>query len=105
MNNQRRKKLEAAGWRVGNAADFLGLTETEDAFITVKLLLSRRLKEERERRKLTQKEMAERIHLTQSRIARMEASDREVTIDALLKALFATGVSRQEVAKTLTRAA
>ncbi len=105
MNTQKKKKLEAAGWQVGSAADFLGLTAEEESFIAIKLLLSRRLKQERERRHLTQQALAAQIRLTQARIARLEAGDREVTVDALLKALLASGVSRQEVAKTLASAA
>ena len=33
MDKTKQKRLEAAGWRVGDAADFLGLTSEEAAFV------------------------------------------------------------------------
>ena len=37
-------KLEAAGWEVGSAADFLGLSKEEESLIDMKLALASRLK-------------------------------------------------------------
>ena len=45
MDAVKRQRLEAAGWRVGNAEDFLGLSPEEVAFIEMKLSLSKRLRE------------------------------------------------------------
>ena len=39
MNKTKRKKLEAAGWKVGAASDFLNLSAEEAAFIDLKLHL------------------------------------------------------------------
>lgn len=33
MKRSKRERLEAAGWRVGTAADFLGLSAEESAFV------------------------------------------------------------------------
>jgi hypothetical protein len=44
MKSDKRKKLEAAGWKVGTARDFLGLRAEETAFVEVKLALSASLK-------------------------------------------------------------
>jgi len=37
MDAKRKKKLEAAGWKVGDATDFLGLSSEEAEFIEFKL--------------------------------------------------------------------
>lgn len=51
MNKAKRKKLEQRGWKVGSAPEFLGLTTEEARFIDLKLALSHKLRERRERRK------------------------------------------------------
>ena len=40
MNSAKRQRLEAAGWAVGDAKDFLGLSPEEAAFIELKLARS-----------------------------------------------------------------
>src|SRR2546423_1705160 len=50
MRVDKRRKLEAAGWKVGDAAEFLGLSESESEFVEIKLALARRLRELREKR-------------------------------------------------------
>ncbi|HEY3383503.1 MAG TPA: hypothetical protein VGK32_17185 [Vicinamibacterales bacterium] len=40
MNKNKRARLEARGWRVGNAAQFLELSAEEAALVETKLLLS-----------------------------------------------------------------
>jgi hypothetical protein len=47
MKPAKRKRLEATGWKVGSAKDFLGLTPEESAFVELKLMLSASLKERR----------------------------------------------------------
>jgi len=44
MKANRRKKLEAAGWKVGTSREFLGLSDEEAAFVELKLTLSASLK-------------------------------------------------------------
>jgi hypothetical protein len=51
MNPDERQRLEAAGWTIGDASDFLGLSPEEAAFIELKLALSKRLKQQRESRR------------------------------------------------------
>ena len=45
MKANRRKKLEAAGWKVGSARQFLGLSNEEAAFVELKLTLSNKFEE------------------------------------------------------------
>jgi ribosome-binding protein aMBF1 (putative translation factor) len=105
MSSGKRRRLEAAGWRVGSAAEFLDLSSEEAAFVELKLSLSAKLKERRLRQKLSQLELARRLQSSQSRIAKMEASDPTVSLDLLVRALLATGATRREIAKAIASAA
>lgn len=104
MDTKKRKALEKTGWSVGSASDFLGLTPEEERYIKTKLLLSKRLKKERERKQLSQTALAKLIHSSQSRIAKMEANDPSVTVDLLIKALFATGLTTRDLGRLLVKA-
>ncbi len=48
MDKQKQRKLEAKGWRVGSAADFLGLSSEEAALVEMKLRLSQALRARRQ---------------------------------------------------------
>ena len=89
----KRRKLERAGWAVGDAGDFLGLSTEERLFVEAKLALANGLKRRREALGLTQGEVAERLGSSQSRVAKMEAAHRTVSTDLMLRALFGLGVS------------
>ena len=102
MKAAKRKKLEASGWKVGGAADFLELSKEEAAYIELKLKLANRLKDARIRRRLTQKEFAKRINSSQSRVAKMERGDRSVSLDLLIKALLALGITNKNIGKSFT---
>ncbi len=101
MKQSKRQKLERNGWRVGTASDFLGLSVEESAYIEMKLALSETLREEREKKKLSQVQLARLIASSQSRVAKMEAADSSVSIDLLVKSLLALGVARKKVAQAL----
>lgn len=45
MRSSKRERLNAAGWRVGSAEDFLELSTEEAAFVDLRLSLSQALKE------------------------------------------------------------
>ena len=101
MKPDTQKRLERAGWRVGDAGDFLELSDEERRFVEMKLALALGLREYRERRGLTQTALARRLHSSQSRIAKMEAADRTVSLDLLVRALLALGATRQQVARLI----
>lgn len=110
MRADTRRRLERAGWSVGDAGDFLGVSAEERRFIDVKLALADGLRRRRERLGLTQTQVAERFGSSQSRVAKMEAAHRSVSTDLLLKSLFRLGASPSDVArlvgqKSRTRAA
>jgi ribosome-binding protein aMBF1 (putative translation factor) len=102
MTPEKKKRLEAAGWRVGTASEFLGLTDEEAALIELKLDLARAVKAERMHRQMTQEELGERLGSSQSRVAKMEAGDPSVSIDLLVRALLRLGVNRRDLVRHLS---
>jgi predicted XRE-type DNA-binding protein len=101
MNAATRRRLEAAGWRVGTVAEFLGLTREEAALIAMRLALSDALKRERRKQRLSQKQLADRLQSSQSRVAKMEAGDPSVTLDLLIQALLVAGATRAQVGRAI----
>ena len=101
MDARKKKRLEAAGWRVGSTQEFLGLSPAEAAYIELKIALSDKLKERRQRQRVTQQDLARVLGSSQSRVAKMEAGDPTVSLDLLLRALFALGATRRDVAKAI----
>ncbi|MBI5475075.1 MAG: XRE family transcriptional regulator [Ignavibacteriae bacterium] len=101
MNTTKRKRLEAKGWKVGNASDFLNLSPEEAAYVEVKLALSKRLQETRRVKNLSQEQLAQLLKSSQSRVAKMEAGDPTVSLDLLVRSLLALGASRKTLARML----
>jgi ribosome-binding protein aMBF1 (putative translation factor) len=101
MKLEKKKRLEAAGWKVGTVSEFLGLTDEEATLIELKLDLARAVKAERMRRKMTQEELGEMLGSSQSRVAKMEAGDPSVSIDLLIRALLRLGVNRRDLIRHL----
>jgi predicted XRE-type DNA-binding protein len=101
VNAATRGRLEAAGWRVGTVAEFLGLTREEEALIGMRIALSDALKRERRKKRLSQKQLADRLQSSQSRVAKMEAGDLGVTLDLLIQALLVAGATRAQVGKAI----
>jgi predicted XRE-type DNA-binding protein len=99
---EKKKRLENAGWKVGNAEDLLGLSPAESEYIDVKIALSRKLREIRQQRNLSQIETAKILKTSQSRIVKMEKGDASVSTDLLIKGLFSLGVKRKNLAKILS---
>ena len=102
MRENKRRKIVAAGWKVGSTEEFLGLTPDESAYIEMKLALSHSLRQRRLKSKLSQTELAKMVHSSQSRIAKMEAGDPSVSIDLIMKSLLALGASPKDVAKAIS---
>lgn len=99
MDANKKKHLESAGWRVGSATDFLGLSEEEAAYIDLKLTLSEKVRQCRKRKKLTQTQLAQRLKSSQSRIAKIEAGDPSVSLDLLIRSLLTLGVTKTDLFK------
>jgi Helix-turn-helix domain len=103
MKTRKRGKLESHGWRVGSAAEFLALTPEEAALVETKLALSRSLRARRTKQGMSQTALGRHLKSSQSRVAKMEAADPSVSVDLLLRALFALGATPRDIAKALQR--
>ena len=101
MTAKQKKRLEAAGWRFGSAADFLGLTPDEAEVVEIKLALARTLRRCRETLGLSQERLAKVLRSSQSRVAKMEAADPSVTADLLMHALVSLGVHRDTLGRVI----
>ncbi|MDZ4063631.1 MAG: helix-turn-helix transcriptional regulator [Coriobacteriia bacterium] len=101
MDEKKRGRLTAAGWRIGRIDEFLELNPADSAFIEMKLGLANRLRTLRVEHGWTQTEVAGRLQSSQSRVAKMEAADATVSLDLLVKSLLALGASAAEVAKVI----
>ena len=104
MKRAKQQKLKRHGWAVGDAADFLALTPEEAAFIEIKLALSDALRTWRQQAQLSQAQVAKQLGSSQSRVAKMEAGDPSVTLDLVVRALLALGVTKKTVARTIETA-
>ena len=93
MNPEKKKRLQANGYAIGDAKDFVGLSDEESAFIEIKIACGRRLRQKRAQSDLPQRELARKIGTSQPRLAQMEKGDRSVTLDLLIRALLALGDS------------
>ena len=101
MRASKRRSLAAKGWAVGDAKDFLGLSEEESAYIELRLKLAEGLKTKRQSKGVTQSQLAEALSSSQSRVAKMEAGDPTVSLDLLVKSLLALGTSRRQLASII----
>ncbi|HEV8060630.1 MAG TPA: helix-turn-helix transcriptional regulator [Gemmataceae bacterium] len=93
MNKEQRAALEAAGYRLGDAKDFLGLSDAESALVEMRLALTKEIRNLREESKLTQSELGKLLHSSQSRVAKMEAGASDVSLDLLFRGYLAVGGS------------
>lgn len=104
MEKTKRKRLEKSGWKIGTAEEFLGLSTEEAEYVSLKLELSRGLRLLREYRGLTQTELAAKLASSQSRVAKMESADASVSLDLLVRALFALGARKSDIARLIKSA-
>ena len=102
MKQTKRLRLEKKGWKIGDAKEILKLTDEEVAYIELKLALGDRLKSMREKKSVSQVQMAKLIGSSQSRVAKMESGDPSVSIDLLVKALLALGATPKQIAGAMT---
>ena len=102
MHEAKKKKLAAKGWRLGTAQEFLGLSDEEAAYVELRLRLADSLKQRRQKRNLSQRELAKLLHSSQSRVAKMESGDPSVSIDLLIRSLLALGASNHDLARAIS---
>jgi predicted transcriptional regulator len=101
MVKSKRERLEAKGWRFGTVQEFLGLSNEDHAYVELRLRLADCLRLRRQRRKLSQTELARMVRSSQSRIAKMEGGDPSVSLDLLIRTLLALGASIRDLARAI----
>ena len=101
MTESKRRQLKDRGWKTGDAATFLSLSPEEAAYVELKVAFSRKLRDRRQKRKLTQSQLAKMVQSSQSRVAKMESGDPTVSLDRLVRSLLALGATKRELAKAI----
>ncbi len=101
MDTKKKKKLETAGFKVGDAQDFLELTDAEMEYINIKRALAKTLEQRRKAQKLTQVQAAKLLKTSQSRLAKMEHAEKSVSIDLLIRSSLSLGATTRELKKAL----
>ena len=91
MDATKRKAIEAAGWKVGDAADFLEMSDEERQLLDTRVALAVAVREQREASKLSQKQLGARLKTSQPRIAKIECAASDESMDQLVRALTAAG--------------
>ena len=105
MKQEKRRRLEAQGWKFGSAKEFLNLTDEDVEYIELHLSLAALLTKRRNYLGYTQTEVADLIGSSQSRVAKMESGDPSVSVDLLIRTLLALGVNRKQVGRAIGAAA
>lgn len=91
MDAAKRKAMEAAGWKVGDAADFLEMSDEERQLLDTRVAIALAIREQREASKLSQKQLGARLKTSQPRVAKIERAASDVSLDQLVRALTAAG--------------
>jgi DNA-binding transcriptional regulator YiaG len=89
MNKARKARFAKAGWKLGTAGELFGMTDAEAALADAKLRQGDVVREVRHRRHLSQAALAKLMGSSQSRVAKVENKDTEVSLDLQLRAIFA----------------
>ena len=97
MRASKKKKLEAAGWKVGSTAEFLELSDAEAMLVNMKVALAKQVKAMRKEKGITQQRLAKLIGSSQSRVAKLETADRSVSMELLIRSLLSMGATRAQV--------
>ena len=88
--------------KIGTVQEFLGLSDEEMALIELKRTLARKIKAVREANKITQQQLAKMIKSSQSRVAKIEAASENVSLDLMVTALSALGLTNKDIGKAIS---
>jgi predicted XRE-type DNA-binding protein len=105
MDARKRKALQAAGWKIGDAAEFLEMSSEERQLLDARVELALAIRRQREALRLSQKQLGLRLKTSQPRVAKIERAAPDVSMDQLVRAFTAAGgriVIKPETAKAKT---
>jgi predicted XRE-type DNA-binding protein len=91
MDAKKRTALAAAGWKFGDAADFLKMSDEERQLLNARVELALAVRRQRESRHLSQKQLGLKLKTSQPRVARIERAAPDVSLDQLVRAFAAAG--------------
>ena len=91
MDATKRKAIEAAGWKVGDAADFLEMSDEERQLLNTRVELALAVRRQREAQHLSQKQLGAMLKTSQPRVAKIERAASDVSMDQLVRAFTAAG--------------
>jgi len=104
MDAAKRKVIEAAGWKVGGAADFLEMSDQERQLLDTRVKLALAIRQQREALHLSQKQLAALLKTSQPRVAKIERAASDVSMDQLIRAfMMAGGKIEVKTRKTKTK--
>ncbi|MFO1092972.1 MAG: XRE family transcriptional regulator [Planctomycetaceae bacterium] len=83
--------LESAGWKFGDAADFLEMSEEERQLLDARVELALAVRRQRQARQLSQKQLGALLQTSQPRVAKIERAAADVSLDQLVRAFTAAG--------------
>ena len=91
MDSTKRKALKAAGWKFGDAEDFLEMSPAERQLLEARVKIAQAIQQQRKSKKISQKELGSRLKTSQPRIAKIEQAAPDVSLDQLVRAFSAVG--------------
>ena len=91
MDNRERDALIAAGFRIGDAEDFLGLSDEERKLVELRLSVRRAARKRRHDLNLSQAEVAKRMKSSQPRVNMIENGAPGISLELMFRELFALG--------------
>ena len=97
----RKEQLEARGFKETTVGEWLDLTPEQVEVIEMRVALATKLRKLRERRHMTQTDLARSLATSQPRVSKMESGDPTVTVDLLIRALLVMGASRGTIGRTI----
>ena len=91
MKVTKRKALEAAGWKVGDAADFLEMSDEERQLLDTRVQIAIAIRQLREALHLSQKQLGAKLKTSQPRVAKIKHTASDVSLDQLVRAFYGSG--------------
>jgi predicted XRE-type DNA-binding protein len=91
MDSTKRKAVQAAGWKIGDAADFLEMSDEERQLLDTRVELAMAVRRQREAQNLSQKQLGAILKTSQPRVAKIERAASDVSMDQLIRAFTAVG--------------
>jgi DNA-binding XRE family transcriptional regulator len=88
-------------WTEGSVQDFMGLSDADMALIETRVSLTKLLRARRLANRITQTKLAHDMKTSQSRVAKIESGDPSVSLDLILRALFAIGAKPADVGRQM----